>query len=292
MPINNSFIAGNFYLELDGKLTAMLRSVELPGIQIQQVVVPRGPNGEPRLGRDATLSELGLTLPLQQADSLGDWLLDLGSGKDLKPANAAVLVADANFKLLRRVECAETWLTQVQLPTLDAREGKVAPELALRCQPTRVAYAQLGSAAGKVVSTPNTKTKQLTSSNFRLKGLPFGDASHVVRVALPTLTAEMAGATVTRVDLGEVAITVSQPGIEAALAWVLKVAGDGKVSDSEVLALDIELLDPAMKKALLTVQLIGCVLTSFQEDPLDARKETLRGATLRFAVGRVGMVFA
>ncbi|MFO1228485.1 hypothetical protein [Roseateles sp.] len=294
MPINNTVATSNVFLELGGKPTATLRSVTLPGIQVQQVVVPRGPNGEPRLGRDATLTELALTLPLNQADSLGDWLLAVGTGKDPKPADAAVLVADFNFKLQRRIECAETWITQVQLPVLDARDGKAALELDLRCQPARVAYAQLGSNAGKVVAGPSPKAKQLMAGNFRVKGLPFGDASHVVRVALPTLAVELAGspASVARVDLGEVEITLSRAGVDAALAWVLKAASDGQVSDAEVLSLDIELLDPALKKVLLTVQLGGCVLTRFQEDPLDARKETLGGATLRFAVGRVGMVFA
>jgi AraC-like DNA-binding protein len=43
------------------------------------------------------------------------------------------------------------------------------------------------------------------AGNFRVKGLPFGDASHIVRVALPTLTATLAGnpASVSRLDLGE-----------------------------------------------------------------------------------------
>jgi hypothetical protein len=294
MPVNTTFTSGNFYLELGGKPSATLKSVQLPGISLQQVVVPRGPNGEPRLGRDAALTELELSLPLQQADSLGDWLLALGAGKDPKPANGAVLVADANFKLKRRVEFSEAWITQVQLPALDARDGKVAPDLVLRCQPARVAYAQLGSDAGKVVATPSPKAKQLVSSNFRVKGLPFGDASHVVRVGLPTLTAALAGnpASVSRVDLGELEISVTAAGVEAALAWALKVASDGKVSDAEVLTLNVELLDPALKNALLTVQLSGCVLTSFQEDRLDSRSDKLGGATLRLTVGRVGLVFA
>lgn len=294
MPINNSFSSSNLFLELGGKPSALLKSVQLPGISLQQVVVPRGPNGEPRLGRDAALTEMELTLPLQQADSLGDWLLALGAGKDPKPANGAVLVADSNFKLRRRVEFSEAWITQVQLPALDARDGKAALDLVLRCQPARVAYAQLGSDAGKAVATPSPKTKQLVAGNFRVKGLPFGDASHVVRVALPTLTADLAGnpASVSRLDLGEVEISITAAGIEAALAWVLKVASDGKVSDTEVLALDIELLDPALKKVLLTVQLSGCVLVNFQEDRLDSRSDKLSGATLRLTVGRVGLVFA
>jgi hypothetical protein len=284
-------------IELAGAVVGPLRTVQLPGFEISQGVVPAGPGGAPRLARDATVTEMQAEFDLSQSDALSDWLLALARGKPAAPMSGAVVVLDANSTVKRRAEFADGLLTAIELPLLDAT-ARTAVSARLSWLPARMAYAKLSDANLKL-ALPTKRKKAPLASNFRVKGLPFDAAARVTRVQLPQVSAQLDGLSsggtpgYARIDLGEVELIFSGAAArDAALDWALKLMGDGRVTDSEFLNLDIELLDPALKNVLMTFKLGGCALRGYAESPIEGGADALPTASLRLAVGQLDLVFA
>ena len=278
-------------IELAGKLAATVSSLQLPGYRVEQVVVPTGPNASARLEVNVDITPLDAAFTLTQSDALTDWALALPRGKGAQPLNGAALVLDINSKLTRRVEWTEALVTELRLPELDAA-SKTAFSLGLTWLPNTVTYAKV---SGEIIALPPaSKTKKTPMlANFRVLGLPF-DGKFVSRVTLPTVTGTLAAQKpgYAQVDSGDVTLVLSARSRDEALVWVQHVVADGQIADKEYLSLDIELLDAALKNVLLTVQLTGCALLGYEESRLDPAQEALGTVTLRFAVGKLDVVFA
>ncbi len=283
-------------LELAAAFAAPLRSAQLPGFEISQVLVPSGPRGAPRLARDSTVTEKEVEVDLSEPDALTARLQGLASAKPAAPMAGAVLVADVNGTLTRRAEFSDALLTGLSLPLLDAG-AKTSLTARVRWQPGRVAYAKL---AGPQPKVPQSKRKKaLVASNFRIAGLPFDGASALARVQLPEVVGQLTGLAgngpldYARIDIGDVVLTFAGAAArDAALDWALKLMGDGKISDGEFLSLDIEMLDAALKNVLLTFRLSGCALLGYQESRIDNATDSLPRTSLRLAVGTLELVFA
>ena len=295
MGTNPSHSYVSLALELGGKPVTGLRSLQLPGYQVEQVVVATGPGHAARLGANISISAMEAEFDLLQQDALSDWALSLAQGS-AQPTDGAALLLDQNYAERRRVEWSGGLITALKFPKLDAREAKTPFRLGIQWLPATVSYAK---ASGKVVKLPAAKNKKAAlTANFRVLGLPF-DASFVASVSLPTVTAKLAeeGIGDTRllvrsyaqVDLGELKIEVLARTREEILAWVQKLIDDGRIADSEYLGLDIELLDPTLKKVLLSLQLSGCDLLAYEEGRLEAGSAALETVVLRFGVGRLDL---
>ena len=277
-------------LELDGKIAASVSSLQLPGYRVEQVVVPTGPNASARLGANVDITPLDAAFKLTQADALTEWALTLPRGKGAQPLDGAALVFDANNKLTRRVEWTQALVTELRLPELDAT-SRAAFSLGMTWLPSTVNYAKASGSTVTLAPVATTK-KALLLSNFRVLGLPF-DGRFVSRVTLPTVTATLAAQKpgYAQVDSGEVQVVMTSRSRDEALAWVQQVVADGQIADTEYLSLNIELLDAALKKVMLTVQLNGCSLLGYEESRLDPAQEALETVTLRFAVGKLDLAF-
>lgn len=277
-------------IELAGKLAAGVSSLQMPGYRVEQVVVPTGPNASARLGVNVDITPLDAAFTLTQSDALTDWALSLPRGTGARPLDGAALLLDANNKLSRRVEWTEALVTELRLPELDA-SSKAAFSLGMTWLPSTVTYAK---ASGAAITLPpvSRNRKTLLLSNFRVQGLPF-DGRFVSRITLPRVTCTLAAQKpgYAQVDSGEVKLVMAARSRDEALAWVQQVVADGQIADKEYLSLNIELLDAALKNVLLTVQLSGCALLGYEESRLEATQETLGTVTLRFAVGKLDMVF-
>lgn len=277
-------------LELGGKVAGVVRSLQLPGYRVEQVVVPTGPGGAARLGANISISALEAQFSPVQADALTEWALSLPRGKAAQGDGAALLL-DANNIVARRVEWTEGLVTELRLPVLDAA-SKQAFSIEVKWQPGSVNYAK---ASGQVVKIPALKNKKAAqTSNFRVLGLPFNGAAFIKRALLPTLTAKLAEQAqgYAHIDSGELQLEFAATARDAVLAWVQKVVADGHIADGDYLGISIELLDPALKKVLLTVLLTGCALLGYEESRLEAAQESLPSVTLRFAVGMLDLQFS
>lgn len=281
--------AGNLSLELDGKPAGPLRSAQPPSLHVDLASTRPGNLTGGRRGGRVVLGELVASADLAEPGPLLDWLQAAVAGK-LPLRDGAVLVADANFKLQRRIAFQGARLTGLDWPALDASDGKRPFTLSLRWLADSV---DDGAVDGKTTVTPVSGRRKLPlCGNFRVGGLPF-DGAAVVRVALPALSVNWVsdqvgglrpGLQLASRQLGPLSLTVGARQAAAARAWARKLAADGAVDEHEGLALQVDLLDAALKKVLVGVQLQGCLLVGMDEDALDAGVDRLPGVTLHFDV--------
>ncbi|MDT7834372.1 hypothetical protein [Aquabacterium sp. OR-4] len=295
--VRPSALQGTTALELNGQFAGWLRSLQPPGYQLSPVVVPAGPGAAARLAAQVAITEMAAEFTLGGQGALLDWALSLPEARP-EPVAGAALVLDARGRVARRIAWSEGLITALQLPTLDAA-SKLPFSIGLRWQPGTVAYPKAEGSSPPGAVAGSRKGPML--ANFRVGGLPF-DSRHVLRVALPTVTATLAEEAygVARlparhrysIDLGEVQLDFLASARDELLAWVGKVIADGLIADSDYLTLAVELLDPAMKKVLGTITLHGCSLLDYAEAPLGQASDALPTVSLRFGVGQFAMAMA
>jgi hypothetical protein len=280
---------GSIALELNGQAAGWLRRVQPPGYEVSQVVAETGASVLAKSGGRVALTPVDADFVFAGPGPLLDWALTLPR-KSPVTTDGAIQLLDRNFRLLRRIEWSQGLLTELRLPELDAT-SKSPFALGLTWLPESLRYSKASFDAGAY--RPG-KSKALQLSNFRVTGLPF-DTSAVVRVALPTVRTKMAAAPIgmqrlpqrhyASVDLGEVRLEIGARSADAARDWVVKVIGDGTVTDAEQVDFSIELLDASMKNVAATITLRGCSLTGYAEFELTAAAEKPANVALRFSVG-------
>lgn len=286
----------SLFLELDGQDAGALRSAQPASVRVDMVVRELGRELVVRRGAQVTLGEMAAEATLAEPGPLLAWLQAALAG-DLALRDGAVLVADRNRKLQRRIGFRGARLSGLALTPLDARDGKQPVQLSLRWLVEQVDDQPGAGAVQSLIS----RRKAPQASNFRIGGLPF-DASAVLRVELPDLRVDWSTSRLGelreplregRRRFGPVAITVGARQADAARAWVRKQVADGRIDEADGLGLQVELLDAALKKALATIELSGCLLLGMDESPLGGSTAERPGElVLRFDVGGMKLAVA
>lgn len=289
--------AGALNLELAGQAAGALRSLQPASLRVDMESTAQGPVTVVRRGARVSLGEMLADADLPAPGPLLDWLQAALAG-NMVLLDGAVLQADATMKLRRRIGFKGARLTGLAWPALDATIGRQPVTLALRWLVEAVDDAP---ASGSFKLPTASKRKAMLTSNFRVKGLPFG-GSAVIRVELPTLQVDWAGdragaqrdrLQVGRHQLGEVVVTVGQRDADAARAWVLKLVADGSIDERDGLTLQVDLLDAALKSVLASVELRGCLLAGMDESPLGAAPaDGVSSLRLRFNAGGIQLSVA
>lgn len=283
MPTVVTATAANVALELEGTFGAFADQVSLPALLFPA-------EGQPTFGAfEARINVSG-------ASALLDWAMSLARRK-VADASGAVLVANHNFDVQRRIDWSNGFLTELALDPLDAREGKKPFAIDVKWQPSAVKHSK---GSGKVSSRVTKKAKAWLCSNFRLttNGLPF-DGKRVVRVELPTVKSKGQAengarrlAATPEVEFGTLRITVSGLGVDDAFAWVQKVQEHGGVLADDRFDLSIDMLNPTLAKVLGTIALQGCTLQSWEEPAFESANAAVRTAVLSFAVQGLDLMVA
>ncbi len=283
-------------IEIGGKPAGFLASASVP-----QIDWPRAASMPPPKRGEATvigpfaasLGPFAGSAAIAGPGELLDWLLTLPRGTSTA-TDGALLEADFNFNIKRRVDWAGGLLREVQWPTLDAREGKKPFSVGFKWQPATIAFSTGG---GKVAGTSGAKTKAWLTSNFRFSlGAGKIDSKFVSRVEMPSLRAKVAadtGQTVGRgrrpatpggVEIGPLRVAFTGAGREVALDFARAAMKSGVSPATDNIDVTIEMLDTALKKTLGTFQLGGCLLLSYEEPAIDNQADRVAETTLTFSV--------
>ncbi len=290
-----SSATGALFLELDGAAAGPLRSAQPASLRVDMATQPTGREMVVRRSAQVTLGEMAAEFDLVEPGPLVDWLGAALAG-DMAPRDGALLVGDMNFNARRRIGFRGACISGLSWPVLDASAGRRALSLTLRWL---VAGVDDAPSSGKLKSG-TSRRRPLMASNFRFVGLPFGDDA-VTMVELPTLQVGWAqdrfnggyrDPQMVQRQLGELVVTVSARRAEAARAWVHKLVADGSIDERDGLALQVDLLDAALKKTLASVQLTGCLLSGMDEEPLGGAADRIATLTLRFDVGGMKLTLA
>ena len=288
---------GALSLELDGLSAGGLRSAQPASLRVEPAPAGPGPEVVVRSGVRVVLGEMVAQADLVEPGPLVDWLQAVLAG-DLSPRDGAVLQSDFNGKLLRRIGFRGARMTALAWPALDASAARQPFTLGLRWLAEAVDDAPT---KGQARLPATSRRKPMLTSNFRLAGLPFG-ADLATRVELPAVDLQWTGddlglhrraLSAGRRTFGEAVVTLGMRQADAARSWVQTLVSDGRVDDSEGLALRVDLLDATLKTVLASVDLGGCLLRGMDEDPIAVgANEVVRQLRLRFAVASLKLSLA
>ena len=159
------FAAGKFALELDGKAAGFLPAVQGGNVVADVVEFTPGTDLIPQkiLG-DLHYEEITIMVGLGMDAVLWEWV---GHMVDRDPVSmdGAILFADMDFNVVRRMEFKNALLSEVTLPTLDAA-SKDTGLMTIKFRPESTV---LKPATGKLPNLPLAKQKAWLVSNFRLQ---------------------------------------------------------------------------------------------------------------------------
>ena len=272
MAITNVNVS-SIVLDLPGLGTGGLRSATLPALAFAD-------SAPPALGRFEAELQPGLS------PQLLPWAMSLARDGGTEQAGA-LLEADVNRKLVRRLDWTGGSVTMLAFSPLDARVARQSFSLLLQWE---VQTLKSNPGGGQQMPASPGKSKAWLTSNFKVDGLPF-DSRGVSRVELPTVTllphsrgSGRSQVTALLPVLSNWQLQVAGPGLAPALAWVNKLADQGGVKPDNRFDLDIALMDTSLKTVLGNVTLKGCSLVRSQESALGSTDaNALRTLTLVFS---------
>ncbi|MBE0611883.1 MAG: phage tail protein [Dehalococcoidia bacterium] len=159
------FAAGKFALELDGKAAGFLPAVQGGNVVADVDEFILGTDGilQKELG-DVHYEEITMLVGLGMDTAFWDWVGHMVD-RDPIPMDGAILFADMDSNVVRRMEFKKAWLSEVSLPALDAASNE-AGLLTIKFRPESTALKPPG---GKLPNLALAKQKTWLASNFRIQ---------------------------------------------------------------------------------------------------------------------------
>jgi hypothetical protein len=267
--VRPGYSGGNMVLELNGKVigavrsltggaayaevTTDLRDAELREAErqgkkrIEQGGQGSAPPVQKRIGPvryEPMTIEIGLDADSMLWDMLRTWADPTKQPNEL---SGAIVFADFNMQVMKRLDFTGAVLTGIALPALDAREGKSPFTLTLTLQPRQTKMARSG---GRLPALATGKNRQALCSNFRLniEGL---DLMRITRIEGLTLVRKRAGGSV---ECSDLVFTIPENGSTSVENWFQDsvLNGSGKEQNAR-----LEILSPDFKTVLVTINLRG-----------------------------------
>jgi hypothetical protein len=293
LSTTRTYSSGFYFLELDGVSAGAIKSFEGCGVRAEPVLVatdtaPTKNAGQPKYGPCTIRFGSGMASPAYA------WVTDALGGKS-GPRNAAIVIADANYKAQWRLELTDAILTEFTVPALNAA-NKEAVYFELKLAPERISKVAAG---GGTVSSGSGKAKALLGANFKVSSpaLSLKGASKVDAWSFQIpLIGEMSGAErlpeigTGPAEFDDVGITASEP-----LTELDKMVSDLAAGTSKETTLVVDLLDPTLTETLVQLsftgvglseaELIGSVESSTETIAKRSFAMYVEGATLKFNSG-------
>ena len=289
--LTRSYTSGIIGVEIDGVGVGVVKSVSGCDVTAPVVLASTGDgtldkrSGEPKYTPCTLQFGSGLRAPMYQ------WISDSLAGKGV-PRNVSIVVFDANYKPLRRLDLAGALISRFVIPGLaSATTDPVIFELTLSTETVTRA-----NPSGTALTT--SKAKQLLTGYFRVTapGLET-DLKKVTAVDswsfdIPVAqTGEFKTAATGRPAIGDLSVTISglTPEFDAWLDALVKGAPTEK-------PMTLSLTDPATTMPLVDVSftatgLIGADLLGSSESSANAKRTFSmygEGATIKFNAGVAG----
>lgn len=160
-----AFAAGKFALELDGKAAGFLPAVQGGNVVAEVVEFTPGTDGIPqKVHGELQYEEISMLVDLGMDSVLWDWVGHMVD-RDPMSMDGAIIFADMDSNVVRRMEFKNALLSEVSFPALDAASNE-AGLLTIKFRPESTALKPPG---GKLLNLALAKQKTWLASNFRLQ---------------------------------------------------------------------------------------------------------------------------
>ena len=258
-PVDRRFVSAKFALELDNAVVGLVNAVE-GGLAFSEVVKMEGEDfffkkhiASPGV-RDIRL-EVGADMD----KSFYNWIALAMQGEPAR-LNGAILAADFNGNVVRRLEFQRAQITEVTFPALDGTSKDTA-RMSIVLSPEETALNR--KASGKLSLTNSKTQKRWLSSSFRLS-IDGVDSQRVTKIdaltiKFPRITfgecfrCEDLPPGPTKLDFPHVVVTLAEPA-DSVYDWFEKFVIQGNSGDADEKAGSLEYLTPDLKTALFTLK--------------------------------------
>jgi hypothetical protein len=277
-----TYASGGFFLELDGVMVGPLISSE-GGMPTADVVneklgadhVMRKHIAGLKYGDITVTFSGGMTKPLYQ------WIHDTLTGKFIRK-NGAIIFTDLNQTEVKRLSFTNALITEIGFPILDASSKDLA-RFTVKISPE---YTRPEKGKGGKVAFGIDKQKHISPANFRLS-IPGLDTSKVNKVEALVAKLKVVENSVgetrdylkepAHLEIPNLVIEMSESNAQSTVDWFNDFLVKGNNGQDREKFATLEILDPTMKTALMTINLNN--LGIFKLEPL--KTEANKDAILR-----------
>ena len=262
-PSSRGFAAGRFALELDGNLVGVVSAYQGGNVFADVVeftsgsgdLIPRKSPGELHYEEIVIMTGLGMDA------AFWEWVGNMVSGAAVHK-DGAIVMADANSNVLRRLEFKGALITEVTLPALDAT-SKEPGLMTIKFQPESTV---LKPGAGKLTGGATAKQKLWVTSNFRISigNLPCAHTNKVEALTIKQKVTEFrqgGDATIHllpgRLEYPNLVITFSSLDGGPWQSFFDDFVLNGNNGDDHELAGMLEVMGPDLKTVLARLQFLN-----------------------------------
>jgi len=291
MALKLGYNVSNFVLELAGETRGYLSSFSPPSMEVDEITQGLGPDWvTKKMHGGLKLGEATAVFNISETNTLLDWVASVWRKQCLEQ-DAAVMLADQNYEIKRRIDMMGCVISGVEFPAFDAKEGKKPVDVTVKFKPSDLKY---GAGGGKLQAQLGMKAKNWLTCNWKIQ-IPGIKSEYVMKVEPSKITPKTAlehhGAFrlptqhYASIDIGELKIEISSAGFDDAKNMAVKVLQDGEIKESEYFPIILDMYDQSMKRVLGTFTFIGCGLKKFEwSSKLEGGKEGMASSTLAFMV--------
>jgi len=297
MALKTGFTVQSFAWEdPDGVVVGYLSKFTPPGYKVETIEQGLGPDiVTKKMAGNVTPSTAKASIGVSQATTLYNWIAAVWQKAPVEHSGA-VLLANQNYEVMRRIDMTGCMIKQVKLPDLDAKDGKKFFDIDIEFQPESIAFTK---GSGKLQSTLGKNHKNWLTSNWVLE-IPGIDCKYATKVKLPTMDVALAteyhGAFrhptfhYSAPKLSSWSVELSNPGFESALAVAKKQLQDGILSEGDFVDCRVVILDQSCTKELGEIILKSCGIIKFDWSPaLEGGKDGQALCTIEWMIEEMEM---
>jgi len=298
MALKLGHAVSNFALELGGKTAGYLSSFQAPSYEADVVEQGLGPDWvSKKMIGGAKISEATATFNIGSCQHLLDWVASVWQ-KNCQEMDAAVMLADQNYKVKRRIDMMGCLISGIEFPAFDAKDGKKHLEVTCKWKPERITYAKAGGET--LQSELSKKAKNWMVNNFMVT-IPGIDCQYVTKFEPSKLTPKIADEAhgafrlptrhYAAIDISSIKVEFAGPAFDQVKDMAVKVIQDGIIKEEEYLDITVDMYDQSMKNVLGTFTFIGCGMKKFDWSPkLEGGKEGMATCTAEWVVEEFNFV--
>jgi hypothetical protein len=275
MALTTGHAITNFIYEVNGMAAGYLSSFTAPTYEVEEIKQALGPDGVTKvMAGNAKIGEKKFSMNMAQTGAFWD-IIESVLNKNCQEYNAAVILADQNYKGKRRIDMMGCMIKELSLPKLEAKDGKKHMELTVTATVESLKFAPDSSSIQGVVAKG---AKNWLVSNFEPIGMPGGiKGDSVMSLELPKLQAKISESHVGTRRLPErhyaawetsgLKTEHNAPGFNEVQALCVKVIQDGALTDAEYADWGVDLKDQTMKKVLCSFNFVQTAPKKFTWAP-------------------------
>ncbi len=272
--VKQSYVSGNFALDLEGKSAGFLTSVAGGFASGNVVEESESPDYfvKKHLEDPPAYSDITIEFGLGMSTGVYQWMKDVLDGNISLRKSGAISALGFNNKVVRRLDFSNAQITRITFPATNAA-SKNAATIRLTLTADSTSMSSPGNTyPGAGAAKP---AKRLLASNFTfsIKGLDTSRVSSVGEIDIPIpLTARPDAACVScepvipKINYPDVTIVGSEAFATTWFAWhqTFVIAGQHEDADEKFGTLDY--LDSTLKGTLLSLSFTGLGITSISTD--------------------------